>query len=111
MPTNKDERFWTRLNQPPTLRERIETLLDIVGNVAGDCTKADAAEQAVLDEVRKLGHAALQDWASQAVPRATAAVRQQQPALQRNGEKKSGGIHSSESLPSANRYCAGPRDK
>jgi hypothetical protein len=111
MQTNKDERFLTRLNHHPSLRERIETLLDIVDNVAGGCTKADAAGQAVIDEVRKLGHAALQRWATQAVPHATATVRQQQPALQGNGEKKSGGIRSSESLPSANRYCAGPKDK
>jgi len=111
MQTQRDERFLTRLNQHPALRERVETLLDIVDNVAGDCTKADAAEQAVLDEVRKLGQAALQGWATQAVPRATATVRQQQPALQGNGGKKSGGIRSSGSLPLANPSCAGPMDK
>jgi predicted signal transduction protein with EAL and GGDEF domain len=111
MQTNRDERFLTRLNQHPSLRERIETLLDIVDDVTGDCTKADAAEQAVLDEVRKLGQAALQGWATHAVPRATATARQQQPALQGNGEKKSGGIRSSGSLRSANRSCEGPTDK
>ena len=111
MQTNRDERFLTRVNQHPSLRARIETLLDIVDNVAGDCTKADAAEQAVIDEVRKLGHAALQGWARQAVAHATATVRQQQPALQGNGEKKSGGRRSSELLPSANRYGEGPTDK
>lgn len=85
----------TRLNQHPHLRERLETLLNIVDNVAGDCTTADAAEQAVIEEIRKLGNAALQCWAEQAVQRATATVRQQQPALQGNGGKKSGGIRSS----------------
>lgn len=111
MSTNRDEHFLSRLNHHPSLRERIETLLDLVDNVRGDCTKADAAEQAVLDEVRKLGQAALQGWATQAVPRVTAAVRQQQPALQGDGKKKSGGILSSGSLPSANRSCADRRDK
>ena len=53
MHSPKDELFLTRLNQHPSLRERRETLLDIVDNVAGDCTKAEAAEQAVIDEVRK----------------------------------------------------------
>ena len=83
----------------------METLLNVVENVAGDCTKADAAEQAVIEEIRKLGTAALQCWAEQAVQRATATVRQQQPALQGNGKKKSGGIRSSEESPSANRCC------
>ena len=71
MHSHRDELLLTRLNQYPHLRERLETLLNIVDNVAGDCTKADAAEQAV--------------------PNATATVRRQQPALQGNGEKKSGG--------------------
>jgi hypothetical protein len=95
MHSNTDELFLTRLQHYPSLRERMETLLNIVDNVAGDCTKADAAEQAVLDEVRRLGNAALQSWAEQAVQRATATVRTQQPALQGNGEKKSGGTRCS----------------
>ena len=72
----------------------METLLKIVDNVAGDCTKADEAEQAMIDEIRKLGNAALQGWAEQTVQKATATVRHQQPALQGNGKKKSGGIRS-----------------
>ena len=97
MHSNKDELFLTRLNHHPRLRERIETLLNVVENVAGDCTKADAAEQAVIEELRTIGNEALQCWAERAVQTATATVRQQQPALQGNGEKKSGGIRCSES--------------
>jgi hypothetical protein len=95
MHSNTDELFLTRLQQYPSLRERMETLLNIVDNVAGDCTKADAAEQAMLDEIRKLGNAVLQSWAEQAVQRAVATVRTQQPTLQGNGEKKSGGTRCS----------------
>jgi len=95
MYSNKDELFLSRLNHHPQLRERIETLLNVVENVAGDCTKADAAEQAVIEEVRKLGNEALQGWAERAVQTATEIVRHEQPALQGNGKKKSGGIRSS----------------
>ena len=95
MHSNKDELLLTRLNHHPHLRERIETLLNIVDNVAGECTKADAAEQAVIEEVRKLGNVVLQEWADQAVQTAEATVRQQQPVLQGNGGKKSGGIRCS----------------
>ena len=73
----------------------MEALLNIVDNVEGDCTKADAAEQCVIEEVRKLGNAALQGWAEQAVQKAIAAVRHERPALQGNGKKKSGGIRRS----------------
>ena len=95
MHSNKDELFLTRLNHHPRLRERVETLLNVVENVAGDCTKADAAEQAVLEELRKLGNEALQGWAERAVQKATETVRHEQPALQGNGKKKSGGIRFS----------------
>ena len=87
MHSHKDELLLTRLNHHPQLRERIETLLNIVDNVAGDCAKADAAEQAVIEELRKLGTAALQEWAEQAVHQAVETVRAQQPAQQGNGEK------------------------
>jgi hypothetical protein len=95
MHANKDELLITRLNHHPHLRERMETLLNVVENVAGDCTKADAAEQAVIEELRQMGNAALQGWAERAVQKATETVRHQQPALQGNGEKKSGGIRCS----------------
>ena len=95
MHSNKDELFLSRLNHHPRLRERMETLLKVVENVAGDCTKAEAAEQAVREEVRKMGNEALQGWAERAVQKATETVRHEQPALRGNGEKKSGGIRSS----------------
>jgi hypothetical protein len=96
MHSTKDQLFMSRLNHHPHLRERMETLLNVVENVAGDCTKADAAEQAVIEELRNLGNEALQCWAARAVQNATATVRHQQPALQGNGKKKSGGIRYSE---------------
>ena len=85
MHSNKDQLFITRLNHHPHLRERMETLLNVVENVAGDCTKADVAEQAVIEELRHMGNEALQSWAEGA----------EQPALQGNGKKKSGGIRFS----------------
>jgi len=95
MHSNNDQLFLARLNQHPQLRERMETLLNVVDNVAGDCTKADAAEQCVIEALRTMGNEALQCWAEQAAQKATATVRHQQPALQGNGKKKSGGIRFS----------------
>jgi hypothetical protein len=100
MHSNNDQLFLTRLNHHPHLRERMETLLNIVDNVTGDCAKADAAEQFIIEEVRKLGNAALQSWAEQTVQKATAAVRHERPALQGNGKKKSGGTRLLGSSPS-----------
>ncbi len=52
-----------RLNAHPHLRDRIEKLLNIVEDAGGDLDKADEAERLVIEELRRLGHEALQDWA------------------------------------------------
>lgn len=43
MNSNPDQIFINRLNQHPKLRERMDALLNIVENAAGDCTKAAVA--------------------------------------------------------------------
>ena len=49
-----------RLHQHPHIRAKVEELLAVVENVEGDLTSADAAEQRVIEEIQKLGQAALQ---------------------------------------------------
>ena len=48
----------------------MEALLNVVENAAGNCTKADDAEQHVIDELRKMGNDALHCWADTAVDKA-----------------------------------------
>ena len=56
MSQNNEQSFIDRLNQHPKLCERVESLLNVVENTAGDCTKANAAEQHVIEELRKMGN-------------------------------------------------------
>jgi len=93
---SKDQLFITRLNQHPKLRERMEVLLNVVENSAGDCIKADDAEHYVIEELRKMGNDALHCWADNAVDKASENLREQQPTLHGNGKKKSAGIQLSE---------------
>jgi len=53
-----------RLREHPQLRSRLEQMLDVLENVDGDVVKADEAEQRFIEELRKLGQAALQGWAA-----------------------------------------------
>jgi hypothetical protein len=52
-----------RLNAHPLLRDRMEMLLRVVENTAGDVEKADEAERLVIEETRQMGNAVLQSWA------------------------------------------------
>ena len=92
MNSNLDLIFINRLNQHPKLRERMDALLNIVENAAGDCTKADAAELHIIAELRKLGNEALPSWAALAVQQTTERLRNQEPKLHGNGKKKLVGI-------------------
>ena len=67
MNSDEEQLFINRLNHHPKLRERMESLLHVVENTAGDNTKADDAERHVIEELRMMGSDALHCWAEKAV--------------------------------------------
>ena len=57
------EELINRLNKHPHLKARMEALLDVAENVSGEFEKADDAEFALVEGIRKIGQDLLQDWA------------------------------------------------
>ena len=94
-----------RLREHPQLRARLEALLDVVEDVAGDVVKADEAEQRVLEELRRCGQEALQAWAEQQHERQ---VRywEARAGVCRKEKKDSTGTRASEPLSSRNNSSA-----
>lgn len=88
MTNSNGQTFIDRLNQHPKLRERVESLLNVVENVAGDCTKADDAEQHVIEALRKMGNDALHCWGDNAAIKSSEELDKEHPAVHRNGKKK-----------------------
>ncbi len=78
-----------RLAQHPELRTKIESLLSVVENAEGDLSQADEAEQAVIEEIRVLGQAALGGWAEQSHGAARERFIQGHPQAHRSGKKNS----------------------
>jgi hypothetical protein len=70
----------------------MESLLNVVENTAGDCTKANDTEQYVINELRKMGNDALHSWADNAIQKSTEILQNQEPNLYSNGKKNSVGI-------------------
>ena len=91
MPTEQEKHFIERLNKHPQLRNRMESLLGVVENAAGDCDKADAAEQYVIEELRKMGNEALHCWGENAALKSESAQLEQQPLSHRDGKKRPAG--------------------
>jgi hypothetical protein len=83
---DRDQLLCERLNRHPRLRARVENLLAVVEDVAGDCEKADAAERRVIEALRQLGNDALTAWAERGVEKRVA-VAHAEPDWRPGGKK------------------------
>ena len=52
-----------RLKDQPEVRARVERMLDLIENAAGDVEKAAEAERRVTEELRQMGNEVLHGWA------------------------------------------------
>jgi hypothetical protein len=59
----KDNNLINRLNRHPKIKARLEELLNVSENLSGEFNKADDAEEALAEGIRKIGLDLLQDWA------------------------------------------------
>ena len=82
----RDRELGERLNRHPLLRARVESLLTVVEDAAGDCEKADAAERRVIEELRQMGNDVLTAWAERGVEKHSGAA-QAEPEWRPAGKK------------------------
>jgi hypothetical protein len=92
-----------RLRQHPELKAKIESILAVVENAQGDIKSANEAEQFVIEEIQKLGQAALQGWADQTHQQQQQDFKTAHPQAHRSGKKNSTGIPDSAPSPSLNK--------
>lgn len=83
---DRDGDLGERLNRHPQLRARVESLLAVVEDAAGDCEKADAAERRIIEELRQLGNDMLTAWAERSVEQHSS-VAQAKPEWRSAGKK------------------------
>jgi hypothetical protein len=86
--TDRDRVLLERLNRHPQMRARVESLLAVVEDAAGDCERADAAERRMIEELRQMGHDALTAWAERGVEK-QAVLAQAEPDWRPGGKKNS----------------------
>ena len=93
--TDRDQVLCERLNGHPLLRARVESLLAVVEDAAGDCKQADAAERRVIEELRQMGNEALAAWAERGVEKPVV-VAQAEPDWRPGGKKNCIGTRPSD---------------
>jgi hypothetical protein len=80
-----------RLSRYPSLKNRIELLINIIEDSAGDCQKANEAEMRVIEELRQMGSEALHSWSEHKVAQTTEDFDQEHRSAIKSGKKNSGG--------------------
>ena len=75
----REERFMEKLREHPLLMERFEAIMELTRSESGPIRKADQVEDLLVEEVRKLGHRAMQDWAQGAEARTAGQLQQDTP--------------------------------
>ena len=93
---NSDITLEKRLSQYPSLKNRIELIINIVEDSAGDCQKANEAEIRVIEELRQMGSEALHCWSEQKAEQASEDFDKEHSTALKSGKKNSGGIPPSE---------------
>lgn len=83
----REERFMEKLREHPLLLERFEAIMELTRSDGGPIRKADQVEELLVEEVRKLGNRAMQDWAQGAEACAAEQLRQETPGV-RSYKKK-----------------------
>lgn len=101
--TNRTASLEERLQEHPELREKIEALISVVENAQGDVKTANEAEQRVIEEIQKLGQAALQGWATQQQQRQQQEFASNHPEAHRSRKKNFIGIADSAPSKSSSR--------
>jgi hypothetical protein len=84
------------LSAHPELRERIESLLEIVIDSKGELDRADDAEEAVILGLQQMGKELLSSWAKEKETQKVAQFQEQEGEVKKHGKKKSSGTRPME---------------
>ena len=95
MPENKG-RLEEILSAHPELRERIESLLEIVIDSKGELDRADDAEEAVISGLQQMGKELLSSWAKEKESQKVAQFQEGERKVKKHGKKKSSGTRPME---------------
>jgi hypothetical protein len=76
------------LRQHPEMRDRFESILNLASNTDGPLKTADEVEALLIEEVRRLGHTTMNQWAVGAEERVSQEFEEQQPEVRSRKKKR-----------------------
>jgi hypothetical protein len=86
--TDLEMRLIEQLRRHPEMMDRFQGILDLAGSTDGPLKTADEVEELLIEEVRKLGHATMSQWAIGAEERVSQELKEQQSGVLSRKKKR-----------------------
>ena len=77
-----------QLRRHPEMMARFQSILDITRNADGPLKTADEVEELLIQEMRRVGNAAMNQWAVQAEARVGMELKEKDPTLRARKKKR-----------------------
>ena len=79
--TEQESRLLDGLRKHPLILARVQSILEIAGSQDGPLKTADEVEELLIEEMRRLGNATMNEWATQAEERISTELKSQDHSL------------------------------
>ena len=86
--TSLELQIIAQLRQHPEMMARFQSILDITGNADGPLKSADEVEELLIQEMRRVGNAAMNQWAVQAEERVGTELKEKDRTLRARKKKR-----------------------
>jgi len=86
--TSQELQIIAQLRQHPEMMARFQSILDITGNADGPLKTADEVEELLIQEMRRVGNAAMNQWAAQAEERVGTELKEKDPSVRARKKKR-----------------------
>lgn len=77
-----------QLRQQPKIMERVQRILAIANSAEGPLKTVDEVEELLIEEIRRLGNATMNEWATQAEELVGQEFKSQDPDVLKSSVKK-----------------------
>jgi len=86
--TAQEAKLLEGLRRHPEMMERVQSILEIASNENGPLKSADEVEAMLIEEMRRLGHSTMSQWATTAEERVGTELQNQDPTVLRRKKKR-----------------------
>lgn len=86
--TAQEAKVLEGLRRNPEMMERVQSILELASNESGPLKTADEVEGMLVEEMRRLGHSTMSQWAVSAEERVSTELQDQHPPVLSRKKKR-----------------------